>query len=88
MQHGVAAALADLRTLAQHPVYVLNVAGTAVYTGAPSLCAAAWIDIDGAHAMATEGSCLLQCHVVLPSAQSLLPKVHTPLYTHLCATAS
>ena len=33
LQHGAAAALADLKTLAKHPVYVLNVAGTAVYTG-------------------------------------------------------
>ncbi|KAL3133909.1 hypothetical protein ABBQ32_008365 [Trebouxia sp. C0010 RCD-2024] len=33
VQHGVTAALADLKTLAKHPVYVLNVAGTAVYTG-------------------------------------------------------
>ena len=38
MQHGVAGALADLRTLAKHPVYVLNVAGTAVYTGKNSPC--------------------------------------------------
>lgn len=35
VQHGVAAALADLKTLAKHPVYVLNVAATAVYTGTP-----------------------------------------------------
>ena len=33
LQHGVGSALADLQTLAKHPVYVLNVAGTAVYTG-------------------------------------------------------
>ena len=33
LQRGVASALADLRTLAKHPVYVLNVAATAVYTG-------------------------------------------------------
>ena len=39
LQHGVAAALADLKTLAKHPVYVLNVAGTAVYTGThPAKC--------------------------------------------------
>ena len=36
LQHGVTAALADLKTLAKHPVYVLNVAGTAVYTGTHS----------------------------------------------------
>ena len=33
VQHGATAALADLKTLAKHPVYVLNVAATAVYTG-------------------------------------------------------
>ena len=33
LQHGIGSALADLKTLAKHPVYVLNVAGTAVYTG-------------------------------------------------------
>ena len=33
VQRGVASALADLKTLAKHPVYVLNVAATAVYTG-------------------------------------------------------
>ncbi|KAL0039798.1 hypothetical protein WJX77_008229 [Trebouxia sp. C0004] len=33
IQRGVASALADLKTLAKHPVYVLNVAATAVYTG-------------------------------------------------------
>lgn len=34
LQHTLAAALADLETLVKHPVYVLNVAATAVYTGA------------------------------------------------------
>ncbi|KAA6424015.1 MAG: sugar transporter spinster transmembrane [Trebouxia sp. A1-2] len=33
LQRGVASALVDLKTLAKHPVYVLNVAATAVYTG-------------------------------------------------------
>ncbi len=33
LQRGVASAWVDLKTLAKHPVYVLNVAATAVYTG-------------------------------------------------------
>ena len=33
LQRGVASAWVDLKTLARHPVYVLNVAATAVYTG-------------------------------------------------------
>lgn len=39
VQHGVASAIADLKTLAKHPIYVLNVAGTAVYTGTQALSA-------------------------------------------------
>ena len=34
LQHTMTAVLADLVTLVKHPVYVLNVAATAVYTGA------------------------------------------------------
>ena len=36
VQHTLAGVGADVATLARHPVYVLNVAATAVYTGAVS----------------------------------------------------
>ena len=45
VQQGVANAMADLRTLAKHPVYVLNVAGTAVYTGTHSLGLLKWLGL-------------------------------------------
>ena len=38
LQRGIGSALADLKTLAKHPVYLLNVAGTAVYTGQTMQC--------------------------------------------------
>jgi len=45
----VASALADLKTLAKHPVYVLNVAATAVYTGTTVFTMAIQLHIQPQH---------------------------------------
>lgn len=90
LQHGVTAALADLRTLAQHPVYILNVAGTAVYTGtypARSLYAPAQMCLEGKDCHdTTYGSVVRGHHPILYSLHCLLAV--SGMYMHLLACTS